>query len=1452
MSFLWRHSADKSQTNQVAHQVAFSSSSAAPAIPNISRYGLTEVFAPSPPSSALVDVVLVHGLSGHPQKTWTSKKTGVFWPSQLLPQQTEQSRLRVLTYGYDADPASTSGQGASNDMIHDHSERLVAELDAKRRDEGAAERPLIFVGHSLGGLVIKRALIYSSEIMGEKTEHLRSVFISTIGILFMGTPHKGSEIGAWGTYLEWLCHAVVPKKILDTQPHLVSALRSNSETLQNIDNSFLKMMGRFNIFYFYEAKPTDIKGTYRYIVDKESAAPNLPDVERAGIQADHSSMCKFDDDHSPAFDLVVNAINRYASDSTQKIPLRWAIEKENQSNLRKGEILEKNPKVMRTLDPSDPGSLQDSFHSSTGDLRNNQLLRGSDSHSQSSSTRLLEPSPQISEPLYFVPPGFRANSYFVGRDDVLKELDEHLFDSRREIGTACVLLHGQPGVGKSHLACQYVTTNRDKFPGGVFWLNAHSQSELEHDFWMIAQKMVARVSPDMLTVTKSAPHSYVEVVQEWFKSRRNWLIVLDHVTVESNEDLEALQKFIPDSNHSSLIYISRPRRLASMQRLLRPHAIKVPPLKPEDARRLLFLELGIEKPRTAQIKNADKLVKHVGGLPLAVSAIARRIDDTGQLVERFHIKSYSDDPELGDTYRSIIDDMTEHGHRYALNLMALLCFFGPHIPVEMVRLGLKALKSKHVEVRLSEDGGQPDLNASFGILMRHALLERNEPEDNASSPSDSRSSIEPDPIDILNISLVVSKFFADSLASSGELPFWLGLAGRLFVCSYQEAVERIGRCSEPPRVSDYRQYLTHGQSLIKNIHDYRSSGEGLREIRDGLKPVLAQIEDKIKELEPESSQSSVEQREFQKSVFDRSFSSSSSARSEEQFVPPPRRLGPSSLDDEMEDENEYGIPLTRPQSYSPQSIEFPRPLGEVNLANTSPPTRFLQYYGDQIGGEAMEKEQSGSTVRPGSSPPIPSPDWENMPLHRRRVWKQPTGLGSFRPVSTTANIDPVTARPFLPQRSDSTALSSLANFARPKSSQTPRTWYFLPQRSSNAPARVDTNLGHPGSAVNPTQSMPAQPASTQSSLLGSLHATYSPPGFQLLPPEGSENTGLQSSSSATYPAQSSLPPPGRIIGDRSSSSSPLRAAFSAQDLQDAAYLAPSVSGPNPNPLPHIVDISITAMPVSPEAPYQSVSSPSTPPRPHSVPSTDRMFPPPGMAQALVLGDASEAAAAPLGYYSQPVSRDQSHQSLGSGTATEPPPQTPFSPPAHSSAPISQRARGQDGSPRRKSPKFAFQAPADRQSPAGTPPSQQTSLAGAGAWAPSTDPLPQNSPPSPRQGRPTTSSSISGGTAPRSTAMGRHGSGPGILVRDSSGGRHGLGIAPFGEQPTQIVPVRSDEDVEATAANQQGAEGLAPRNSGGDLPLAPGLSSTSLYGMQGSVKRPKAAPYPAEDRMPSEE
>ena len=79
------------------------------------------------------------------------------------------------------------------------------------------------------------------------------------------------------------------------------------------------------------------------IVDEDSASPTVQDVERAGIQADHSHICKFENEDSPGFDLVAEGIQRYAGDAPSTVKGRWESEKEEQIRRRKETIEELLP-----------------------------------------------------------------------------------------------------------------------------------------------------------------------------------------------------------------------------------------------------------------------------------------------------------------------------------------------------------------------------------------------------------------------------------------------------------------------------------------------------------------------------------------------------------------------------------------------------------------------------------------------------------------------------------------------------------------------------------------------------------------------------------------------------------------------------------------------------------------------------------------------------------------------------------------------------------------------------------------------------------------------------------------------------------------------------------------------------------------------------------------------------
>jgi len=97
----------------------------------------------------IISIVLVAGLGGHPKETWRAAD-GTLWPKQLLPEHIQN--IRVLSFNYNNTLKGTTSQAG----IDEHAEDLLVTLFNAKEDEDAKLRPIVFVGHSLGGLIIKQ------------------------------------------------------------------------------------------------------------------------------------------------------------------------------------------------------------------------------------------------------------------------------------------------------------------------------------------------------------------------------------------------------------------------------------------------------------------------------------------------------------------------------------------------------------------------------------------------------------------------------------------------------------------------------------------------------------------------------------------------------------------------------------------------------------------------------------------------------------------------------------------------------------------------------------------------------------------------------------------------------------------------------------------------------------------------------------------------------------------------------------------------------------------------------------------------------------------------------------------------------------------------------------------------------------------------------------------------
>ncbi len=134
--------------------------------------------------AGLVDLIFVHGLSGNMVTTWAISEGAppheTYWPKWLA---TDLPWVNVYSLGY---PTSFFESWANREMTL--FERSKATLDYLASYE-FGKKPIAFVTHSLGGLLIKQVL---------KTAHQapdrgwRAIADNCKLVTFLATPHTGS------------------------------------------------------------------------------------------------------------------------------------------------------------------------------------------------------------------------------------------------------------------------------------------------------------------------------------------------------------------------------------------------------------------------------------------------------------------------------------------------------------------------------------------------------------------------------------------------------------------------------------------------------------------------------------------------------------------------------------------------------------------------------------------------------------------------------------------------------------------------------------------------------------------------------------------------------------------------------------------------------------------------------------------------------------------------------------------------------------------------------------------------------------------------------------------------------------------------------------------------------------------------------------------------------------
>ncbi|KAI1376310.1 hypothetical protein F4677DRAFT_445568 [Hypoxylon crocopeplum] len=254
-----------------------------------------------PPEPASVDIVAVHGLNPlheklHAEATWTAG--GKLWLKDFLPKRVPGAR--IMLFGYNSNVAfQTPSSG-----VREQAKNLLNLLEEARSTD--PNRPLIFICHSLGGIIVKRAIAYSHH---NKTYEM--IGKSTFGVAFFATPHNGDNIAEIGQVAAKIACSVLGSP----EDNLLSALERGSVFLDAVTDDFRQFLQDFQILSFYETLPI---GHFGIVVDRHSAVLGLPGTREKQIplDADHRNICKFKSEDLRYYhveDNIVKMINNALS-----------------------------------------------------------------------------------------------------------------------------------------------------------------------------------------------------------------------------------------------------------------------------------------------------------------------------------------------------------------------------------------------------------------------------------------------------------------------------------------------------------------------------------------------------------------------------------------------------------------------------------------------------------------------------------------------------------------------------------------------------------------------------------------------------------------------------------------------------------------------------------------------------------------------------------------------------------------------------------------------------------------------------------------------------------------------------------------------------------------------------------------------------------------------------------
>lgn len=166
------------------------------------------------PSNSNLTVVFVHGFLSNGKDCWKNEASDAYWP-EILKNESEHDSIGIYVYTYQTD--FFSGSYSLGDVVDDLKERL-------QLDHVLSSKALVFVCHSMGGIVVRRYLV-------SREHDLKDV---AVGLYLVASPSLGSNYANW---LEPIA------QLMNHSQADVLRFSQNNQWLNDLNKDFKNLIG---------------------------------------------------------------------------------------------------------------------------------------------------------------------------------------------------------------------------------------------------------------------------------------------------------------------------------------------------------------------------------------------------------------------------------------------------------------------------------------------------------------------------------------------------------------------------------------------------------------------------------------------------------------------------------------------------------------------------------------------------------------------------------------------------------------------------------------------------------------------------------------------------------------------------------------------------------------------------------------------------------------------------------------------------------------------------------------------------------------------------------------------------------------------------------------------------------------------------------------------------------